>query len=59
MNGGDRKAEGLPGRIEDAQAVAQLAGLLKGSGTPGVVLSGRCGACGYLLESAGHRVSCG
>ena len=50
---------GLPERIEDVQQATQLAGLLKDTGTPGVVLSGRCGACGYLLESAGHAVTCG
>ena len=54
---GSRSA-GLPGRIEDP-AAALLAGLLREPGDRGVVLSGRCGTCGYLLGSSGHQVSCG
>jgi hypothetical protein len=53
------RAAGLPGRIEDPAAVALLAGLLREPGDRGVVLSGRCGTCGYLLSSSGHQVSCG
>jgi hypothetical protein len=55
VNDDDREAE----RIEDRQLAAQLAGLLREAGTAGVVLSGRCGECGYLLTSAGHEISCG
>jgi hypothetical protein len=54
-----RIAAGLPERIEDPATAAQLAGLLKDTGIEGVVLSGRCGDCGYLLTSSGHEVSCG
>jgi hypothetical protein len=36
-----------------------LSGLLSEHRTSEVVLSGRCGECGYLLESQGHRISCG
>jgi hypothetical protein len=51
-------AAGLPGRIEDPAVAALLAGLLREPGDRGVVLSGRCGTCGYLLGSSGHQVSC-
>ena len=36
-----------------------LAGLLKPPGGRGMVLSGRCGTCGYMLTSPGHRTTCG
>ena len=36
-----------------------LAGLLKPPGGREVVLSGRCGTCGYMLTSPGHRTTCG
>lgn len=36
-----------------------LAGVNKGAGSRDVVLSGRCGTCGYLLTSPGHKVACG
>lgn len=59
--GGARRSRsaGLPGRIEDPAAAALVAGLLREPGDRGVVLSGRCGTCGYLLGSSGHQVSCG
>jgi hypothetical protein len=38
---------------------AQLAGLVREPDAGKVVLSGRCGDCGYLLESAGHEITCG
>ena len=58
--GGARRsrAAGLPECIEDP-AAALLAGLLREPGDRGVVLSGRCRTCGYLLSSPGHQVSCG
>ena len=36
-----------------------LSGLLKPPGGREVVLSGRCGTCGYLLTSPGHETACG
>ena len=49
-----------PERIEEQHAAAQIAGLRRDAGDDGAVtLSGRCGDCGYLLESPGHRTSCG
>jgi hypothetical protein len=35
-----------------------LSGLLSEHRTSEVVLSGRCGDCGYMLESPGHKISC-
>ena len=53
---GKRAAE----RIEEQEVTAQLAGLVRGPGDGGAVtLSGRCGACGYLLGSPGHEIACG
>jgi hypothetical protein len=48
-----------PERIEEQKAAAQLAGRTRKPGDDGtVVLSGRCGTCGYLLGSPGHQVTC-
>ena len=52
---GKRAAE----RIEEQAVTAQLAGLVRDPGDGGAVtLSGRCGACGYLLGSPGHEIAC-
>ena len=48
-----------PERIEDQHAAAQIAGRVRDGGDDGsVTLTGRCGACGYMLESPGHALSC-
>jgi hypothetical protein len=47
------------GPTGDATADGTLKGLLKPRGNRGVVLSGRCGECGYLIGSPGHKVTCG
>ena len=58
MNAQDR-GEVPAERIEDMATVATLAGLLRApGGTSEVVLSGRCGGCGYMLGSEGHKISC-
>jgi hypothetical protein len=48
-----------PAPEPDVTADGTLKGLLKPRGSRGVVLSGRCGECGYLIGSPGHKVTCG
>ena len=39
-----------------------LGGVMNAAGTAdtsAVVLSGRCGECGYLLTAPGHEITCG
>jgi hypothetical protein len=48
-----------PAPEPDVTADGTLKGLLKPRGNRGVVLSGRCGECGYLIGSPGHKVTCG
>ena len=43
---------------EEQRDAAVLAGLLRAPGTSEVVLSGRCGECGYMTDSSGHEISC-
>ena len=46
----------IPAGDTDARV---LSGLLKPPGGRKVVLSGRCGTCGCLLTSPGHKTACG
>jgi hypothetical protein len=57
MTGGERQE--APEKAGDAALAALLAGLLRDPGDQGVVLSGRCGTCGYLIASPNHEMTCG
>ena len=46
-------------RMGDLPVTAMLDGVTGDCDTSAVVLSGRCGACGYLRASAGHEITCG
>lgn len=45
---------------EDRHVTALLGGLLRtDTGGGNVALSGRCGSCGYRLDSDNHKTACG
>lgn len=43
----------------DLPVTGLLDGVTGDCDTSAVVLSGRCGTCGYLRASAGHEITCG
>jgi hypothetical protein len=56
----DDERRKVAGQAEDRRAAELLGGLLGKTDTATVVLSGRCGACGYMLpDSPGHVNTCG